>query len=52
MPNLTDLPGQAVSKLQKSIGQYVARGTAELHYLRKIIESGAIGLEPPLTLGQ
>ncbi|CFK02071.1 fatty-acid-CoA ligase [Mycobacterium tuberculosis] len=32
MPNLTDLPGQAVSKLQKSIGQYVARGTAELHY--------------------
>lgn len=49
MPNLTDLPGQAVSKLQKSIGQYVARGTAELHYLRKIIESGAIGLEPPLN---
>ncbi|WP_044109381.1 long-chain-fatty-acid--CoA ligase FadD2 [Mycobacterium canetti] len=49
MPNLIDLPGQAVSKLQKSIGQYVARGTAELHYLRKIIESGAIGLEPPLA---
>jgi fatty-acyl-CoA synthase len=45
MPNLTGLPGQAVNKLQ----QYVERGTNELHYLRKIIESGAIGLESPLN---
>ena len=45
MPNLLGLPGQTVSKLQ----QYLERGTAELHYLRKIIESGAIGLEPPLN---
>ncbi len=34
-----------MTKLQ----QYLERGTAELHYLRKIIESGAIGLEPPLN---
>jgi fatty-acyl-CoA synthase len=45
MPNLLGLPGQTVSKLQ----QYLERGTAELHYLRKIFESGAIGLEPPLN---
>jgi fatty-acyl-CoA synthase len=43
MPNLPGLPGQAVNKLQ----QYVERGANELHYLRKIIESGAFGLEPP-----
>ncbi|HZC94280.1 MAG TPA: acyl-CoA synthetase, partial [Mycobacterium sp.] len=45
MPNLIDLPGQAAAKLQ----QYVERGAAELHYLRKIIESGAFRLEPPLN---
>ena len=45
MPNLTDLPVQAVAKLQ----QYAERGAAELHYLRKIIESGAFRLEPPLN---
>jgi fatty-acyl-CoA synthase len=45
MPNLLGLPGQTVTKLQ----QYLERGTAELHYLRKIIEAGAIGLEPPLN---
>ena len=43
MPNLIDLPGQAVAKLQ----QYAERGAAELHYLRKIIEAGAFRLEPP-----
>src|SRR6202142_420508 len=43
MPNLTDLPGQAVAKLQ----QYAERGAAELHYLRKIIEAGGFRLEPP-----
>ena len=45
MPNLLGLPGQIVPKLQ----QYLERGSAELHYLRKIFESGAIGLEPPLN---
>jgi fatty-acyl-CoA synthase len=43
MPNLSDLPG--VAKLQ----QYVDRGTAELYYVRKIIESGAFRLESPLN---
>jgi fatty-acyl-CoA synthase len=45
MPNLIDFPGQAVAKIQ----QYAGRGAAELHYLRKIIESGAFRLEPPLN---
>lgn len=43
MPNLISLPGQAAAKVQ----QYVERGAAELHYLRRIIESGAFRLEPP-----
>jgi fatty-acyl-CoA synthase len=43
MPNLIDLPGQVVSKVQ----QYLERGSAELHYVRKIFESGAFRIEPP-----
>src|ERR1700739_2477831 len=43
MPNLIDLPGQAVSKALQSL----ERGAAELHYVRKIIEAGAFRLEPP-----
>jgi fatty-acyl-CoA synthase len=43
MPNLIDLPGQAAAKIL----QYAERGANELHYLRKIIESGAFRLEPP-----
>ena len=43
MANLSGLPGQAVRKLQ----HYLGRGSAELHYLRKIIESGAVGLDMP-----
>lgn len=43
MPKLSDLPGAA------KIQQYVDRGTAELHYVRKIIESGAFRLESPLN---
>ncbi len=43
MPNPIDLPGQAVSKVQ----QYLERGSAELHYVRKIFEAGAFRLEPP-----
>ncbi|UXA07547.1 long-chain-fatty-acid--CoA ligase FadD2 [Mycobacterium sp. SMC-2] len=45
MPNLIDLPGQAVAKVQ----QYLERGSAELHYVRKIFEAGAFRLEPPLN---
>jgi fatty-acyl-CoA synthase len=43
MPHLIDLPGQAVAK----IFQYVERGAAELHYVRKIIEAGGFRLESP-----
>ena len=43
MPHLIDLPGQAAAK----IFQYVERGAAELHYVRKIIEAGGFRLEPP-----
>jgi fatty-acyl-CoA synthase len=43
MPNLIDLRGQAASKVR----QYLERGSAELHYVRKIIEAGAFRLEPP-----
>jgi fatty-acyl-CoA synthase len=43
MPNLFDIPRQAAAKVE----QYAERGAAELHYLRKIIESGAFRLEPP-----
>ena len=43
MSNLIDVPGQVLSKIQ----QYLERGAAELHYLRKIIEAGAFRLEPP-----
>src|ERR1700761_2631555 len=44
MPNLSDLPGQIPAKIQ----QYVERGSAELHYVRKIFEAGAFKLESPL----
>ena len=43
MPNLTDLPLQAAAKIQ----QYAERGSAELHYARKMFEAGAFKLEPP-----
>ncbi|MGB7110378.1 MAG: long-chain-fatty-acid--CoA ligase FadD2, partial [Mycobacterium sp.] len=45
MPNLIDLPGQALAKIQ----QYAERGASELHYLRKIFESGTFRLENPLN---
>ena len=45
MPNLIDLPGQAVALVQ----QYAERGVSELHYLRKIIESGTFRLDNPLN---
>jgi fatty-acyl-CoA synthase len=45
MPNLLGLPGQTVAKLH----QYFERGNAELHYVRKIFESGAFRIESPLN---
>jgi fatty-acyl-CoA synthase len=46
MPKLADLPLQAVAKAQ----QYAERGTAELHYLLKMLEAGAFKLEPPQNI--
>ncbi|MCT7658790.1 long-chain-fatty-acid--CoA ligase FadD2 [Mycobacterium deserti] len=47
MPKLTEFPLQAVAKVQQSVGKYVERGAAELHYARKMFEAGAFKLEPP-----
>jgi fatty-acyl-CoA synthase len=46
MPNLSDLPLQAVGKIQ----QLAERGSAELHYARKMFEAGALKLEPPQNI--
>ena len=43
MPIFTDLASKA---LNKAI-QYAERGSAELHYLQKMISAGAFGIEPP-----
>jgi fatty-acyl-CoA synthase len=43
MPKLTDLPLQAATKIQ----QVAERGSAELHYARKMLEAGAFKIEPP-----
>jgi fatty-acyl-CoA synthase len=47
MPKLTELPLQAAVKVQESVGKYLARGSAELHYAIKMFEAGAFKLEPP-----
>ena len=44
--NVVELASQAVSKAR----QYADRGSAELHYLRKIFEAGAVRIEPPQNL--
>lgn len=46
MPNLTELPLQAAAKVQ----QYLERGSAELHYARKMFEAGALKVEPPQNI--
>src|SRR3954471_5293071 len=46
MPKLTDLPLQAAARIQ----QYAERGSAELHYLVKMMEAGAFKLEPPQNI--
>jgi fatty-acyl-CoA synthase len=47
MAKLTDLPLQAAAKIQQSLGKYVERGSAELHYALKMFEAGALKIEPP-----
>jgi fatty-acyl-CoA synthase len=46
MPLITDLAASALNKAR----QYAERGSAELHYLQKMITSGAFGFEPPQNL--
>ena len=46
MPKLSALPLQAAAKIQ----QYAERGSAELHYARKMFEAGAFKLEPPQNI--
>ncbi len=46
MSLITDLAASAVNKAR----QYAERGSAELHYLQKMITSGAFGFEPPQNL--
>lgn len=43
---LSDLRAQALATVQK----LADRGSAELHYLQKMISSGAFGIEPPQNL--
>ena len=43
MVNLSDLRAQALA----AVAQLAERGSAELHYLQKMVSSGAFGLEPP-----
>lgn len=43
MSDFLGLPGQTVAKVRRCL----ERGSAELHYLRRIMESGAFRLEPP-----
>jgi acyl-CoA synthetase (AMP-forming)/AMP-acid ligase II len=44
--NPVELVTQAVAKAR----QYADRGSAELHYVRKIFEAGALKLEPPQAI--
>uniref|UniRef100_A0A5Q5CAM3 Long-chain-fatty-acid--CoA ligase FadD13 n=1 Tax=Mycobacterium sp. (strain JLS) TaxID=164757 RepID=A0A5Q5CAM3_MYCSJ len=46
MPKLTELPSQVAAKAKL----YLDRGSAELHYARKMFEAGALQLEPPQNM--
>ena len=46
MPMIIDLAAGALNKAR----QYAERGSAELHYLQKMITAGAFGIEPPQNL--
>ena len=46
MPNLSDLPLQAVGKIQ----QLAERGSAELHYATKMFQAGALQLQSPQAM--
>ncbi|WNG88100.1 long-chain-fatty-acid--CoA ligase FadD2 [Mycobacterium sp. ITM-2016-00317] len=47
MSRFSELPLQAAARVQQTVGKYLDRGSAELHYARKMFEAGALKLEPP-----
>ena len=47
MSELSDISAQAAAKAQQTVGKYLERGSAELHYARKMFSAGALKLEPP-----
>ncbi|ANI37639.1 long-chain-fatty-acid--CoA ligase FadD2 [Mycolicibacterium vaccae] len=47
MSRFSELPLQVAAKAQQTVGKYLDRGSAELHYARKMFEAGALKLEPP-----
>ena len=47
MSKLSDLPLQAAAKVQQSANKLWERGSAELHYARKMFEAGALKVEGP-----
>ena len=50
MPKLTDLPVAGSGQSPAVRQQYPERGSAELHYARKMFEAGALKLEPPQNI--
>ena len=50
MPKLTELPLQAAAKIAQATQKYVERGSAELHYARKMFEAGALKVEAPQNM--
>lgn len=47
MSKLTDLATQTAGALGETVARYVDRGAAELHYARRMFESGALKMDPP-----
>ncbi|CAN3126601.1 Acyl-CoA synthetase [Mycobacterium sp. smrl_JER01] len=50
MSKLSDVPLQAAAKIQQTVGKAWDRGSAELHYARKMFAAGALRLEPPQNI--
>lgn len=40
-------PADALTNIQQSVGKYLDRGSAELHYALKMFQAGAFKMEPP-----
>ena len=46
MSKLTDFARQSASALGRGVTKYAERGSAELHYARKMFEAGALKMDP------